>query len=411
MSHGSALALPYVPAVEEFLPRWAWLIGQGDSCHWLCGCVRRRDSAASCFVIGQKSCSSRRSVSSQRLRCSGLIRTSTGCHGHGGDGTDWSPVHQCAAAASDPSAAGVGLPYIALHCEGVRCPLGVPRAPHPHRLQTAGPKLALLLPHPLSKWQEISETVDFLRDPHAQPLFIVLLAAFTYLSFSALAHLLSAKSELSCYTFYFLDYVGVAVYQYGSALAHYYYAIEKEWHTRVQGLFLPAAAFLAWLTCFGCCYGKYASHDIPKFVLKLFQVVPSALAYCLDISPVVHRIYKCYQEGCSDPTVVYHFYHVVFFLVSAYFFCCPHPESLFPGKCDFIGQGHQIFHVFVVVCTLTQIEALRTDFTERRSLYERLHGDLAHDAVALFIFTACCSALTAFYVRRRVHDVLDEKED
>ncbi len=70
----------------------------------------------------------------------------------------------------------------------------------------------------LVKFQELSETVDFLRDPHAQPLFILLLAAFTYLGCSALAHLLSAKSELSHYTFYFLDYVGVAVYQYGSAL-------------------------------------------------------------------------------------------------------------------------------------------------------------------------------------------------
>ncbi|KAM6910394.1 membrane progestin receptor alpha-B [Xenentodon cancila] len=263
----------------------------------------------------------------------------------------------------------------------------------------------------LVKWQEISETVDFLRDPHAQPLFIVLLAAFTYLSFSALAHLFSAKSELSYYTFYFLDYVGVSVYQYGSALAHYYYAIEKELHTSVRGFFLPTAAFLAWLTCFGCCYGKYARHELPKFAHKLFQVVPSALAYCLDISPVVHRIYSCYREGCSDPIVMYHFYHVLFFLISAYFFCCPHPESLFPGRCDFIGQGHQIFHVFVVVCTLMQIEALRTDFMERRPFYERLHGDLAHDAVALFIFTTCCSALTAFYVRKRVRASLHEKEE
>lgn len=263
----------------------------------------------------------------------------------------------------------------------------------------------------LVKWQEISETVDFLRDPHAQPLFIVLLAAFTYLSFSALAHLLSAKSELSYYTFYFLDYVGVSVYQYGSALAHYYYAIEKEWHTRVRGLFLPTAAFLAWLTCFGCCYGKYARPELPKLAHKLFQVVPSALAYCLDISPVVHRIHSCYQEGCSDPVVAYHFYHVLFFLISAYFFCCPHPESLFPGKCDFIGQGHQLFHVFVVVCTLMQVEALRTDFTERRPLYEHLHGDLAHDAVALFIFTTCCSGLTAFCVRQRVRASLHEKKE
>lgn len=263
----------------------------------------------------------------------------------------------------------------------------------------------------LVKWQEISETVDFLRDPHAQPLFIVLLSAFAYLSFSALAHLLCAKSELSFYSFFFLDYVGVAVYQYGSALAHYYYVIEEEWHTQVRGFYLPTAAFLAWLTCFGCCYGKYASPELPKFANKLFQVVPSALAYCLDISPVVHRIYSCYQGGCSDPVISYHFYHVLFFLISAYFFSYPHPESLFNGKCDFIGQGHQIFHVLVAASTLTQIEALRTDFSERRQLYERLHGDLAHDAVALFIFTTCCSALTAFYVRKRVRVSLHGKEE
>ncbi|XP_062322575.1 membrane progestin receptor alpha-B [Osmerus eperlanus] len=261
----------------------------------------------------------------------------------------------------------------------------------------------------LVKCREISETVDFLRDPHAQPLFIVLLSAFTYLSCSALAHLLSAKSELSHYTFYFLDYVGVATYQYGSALVHFYYVIEEEWHSRVQGVFLPASAFLAWLSCFGCCYGKYASPGLPKFAHKLFQVVPSGLAYCLDISPVLHRIHSCYQKGCSDPAVAYHRYQVLFFLISAYFFACPHPERWLQGRCDFFGQGHQIFHVFLVLCTLVQIEAVRIDYFARRPLYESLHGDLAHDAVALFIFTACCCALTAFYVRKRVRATLTEK--
>ncbi|XP_056141914.1 membrane progestin receptor alpha-B [Lampris incognitus] len=261
----------------------------------------------------------------------------------------------------------------------------------------------------LVKWQEISEAVDFLRDPHAQPLFIILLAAFTYLSCSSLAHLLAAKSELSHYTFYFLDYVGVAIYQYGSALAHFYYAIDEDWHVCVRRFFLPTAAFFAWLSCLGCCYGKYVSPLLPKSAHKLFQVVPSALAYCLDISPVLHRIYSCHRRGCSDPAVAYHCYQVLFFLVSAYFFCYPHPERWFPGRCDFFGQGHQIFHVFLVLCTLVQIEALRIDFTERRTLYERLHGDLAHDAIALFIFTACCCALTAFYVRKRVQTSLKEK--
>uniref|UniRef100_A0A672KEY5 Membrane progestin receptor alpha-B-like n=2 Tax=Sinocyclocheilus grahami TaxID=75366 RepID=A0A672KEY5_SINGR len=126
-----------------------------------------------------------------------------------------------------------------------------------------------------------------------------------------------------------------------------------------------------------------------------------------------HRIYKCYssEQGCADQAVVYHSYQVVFFLISAYFFSYPHPERWFPGRCDFIGQGHQIFHVFLVLCTVVQIEAVRLDYSERGPLYESLHGDLAHDAVALFIFTACCSALTAFYVRKRVKAYLEEKQE
>lgn len=265
----------------------------------------------------------------------------------------------------------------------------------------------------LVKFQEVSETVDFLRDSHAQPLFIGLLTAFTYLTCSTLAHLLSAKSELSNYTFYFLDYVGVAVYQYGSALVHFYYVIEETWHAYIRGFFLPTAAFMAWLSCAGCCYGKYASRRLPRFGHKFCQMVPSALAYCLDISPVVHRIYTCYssQQGCTDPAVTFHFYQVLFFLVSAFFFTYPHPECWFPGRCDFIGQGHQIFHLFLVLCTLMQIEAVRMDYTERRPLYERLHGDLAHDAAALFVFTTCCSALTAFYVRKQVKAYLEEKQE
>ncbi|MBN3310920.1 membrane progestin receptor alpha-B [Amia ocellicauda] len=263
----------------------------------------------------------------------------------------------------------------------------------------------------LVKFQQLAETVDFLRDPHAQPLFIILLSSFTYLFFSALAHLLSAKSELSHYTFFFLDYVGVAVYQYGSALVHFYYAIEEEWYAAVRHFFLPAAAFLAWLSCAGCCYGKYMSHCLPKFVHKLFQVVPSALAYCLDISPVLHRIVACAGQGCADPAISYHRYQVLFFLVSAYFFAYPHPEKWFPGRCDFIGQGHQIFHVFLVLCTLTQIEAVKLDYAARRGLYERLHGDSTHDFSALFVFTACCSALTAFYMRNRVRAQIKDKEE
>ncbi|KAJ8362460.1 hypothetical protein AAFF_G00373860 [Aldrovandia affinis] len=263
----------------------------------------------------------------------------------------------------------------------------------------------------LAKFRQLAETVDFLRDPHACPLLVVLLSALAYLSFSALAHLLCARSELSHYTFFFLDYVGVALYQYGSALAHFYYAVEEEWHARVRGWFLPTAALLAWLSCAGCCCGKAAGRRLPRAAHKLLQVAPSGLAYCLDVSPVLHRIHACRLSGCSDPAVRYHRWQVLLFLAGAHFFAWPHPERWLPGRCDFLGHGHQVFHVLLALCTLAQIEALRLDYGARRPLYQRLHGDLAHDGAALFVFTACCSALTAFYVRQRVRTLLRSKEE
>lgn len=78
---------------------------------------------------------------------------------------------------------------------------------------------------------------------YALPLLVYVLSSITYLAFSLLAHLLQSKSELSHYTFYFVDYVGVSVYQYGSALVHFFYTSDQAWYEHFWLLFLPAAAF------------------------------------------------------------------------------------------------------------------------------------------------------------------------
>ncbi|XP_031818408.1 membrane progestin receptor alpha isoform X2 [Sminthopsis crassicaudata] len=252
-------------------------------------------------------------------------------------------------------------------------------------------------------------TVDFVGDPHARPLFLIVLASITYLLFSALAHLLQAKSEFWHYSFFFLDYVGVAVYQFGSALAHFYYAIEPAWHARVAAIFLPAAAFLAWLSCAGSCYTKY--RQLPGLLGRICQEMPSGLAYALDISPVVHRIYVAQALGQEDPAVLYHKCQVAFFLLAAAFFSACSPERWFPGKCHIFGQGHQLFHVFLVLCTLAQLEAVALDYEARRSIYEGLHRRAPHNFSALFLLTVICSVLTALFLSHRVKQELNCKED
>lgn len=243
-------------------------------------------------------------------------------------------------------------------------------------------------------------TVDFRGDLHALPLFIIVLASVTYLSLSALAHLLQAKSEFWHYSFFFLDYVGVAVYQFGSALAHFYYAIEPAWHAQVQTFYLPMAAFLAWLSCAGSCYNKYIQK--PGLLGRTCQEMPSALAYALDISPVVHRILVSPNPAMDDPALLYHKCQVVFFLLAATFFSAFVPERWFPGSCHVFGQGHQLFHVFLVLCTLAQLEAVALDYEGRRPIYEPLHTRWPHNFSGLFLLTVGSSILTAFLLSQLV---------
>ncbi|KAM3858103.1 progestin and adipoQ receptor family member VII, a [Diretmus argenteus] len=261
----------------------------------------------------------------------------------------------------------------------------------------------------LVKFRQLAEMVDFTGDPHSWPLLILLLSSMIYMACSAAAHLLGSKSEFCHYIVFFLDYVGVAQYQYGSGVVHFYYAVEETWYRRVQGIFMPVTTVLCWLSCLGCCYGKYRNHSLPTWVRKLGQVAPSAVAYAWDSSPVFQRLLSWSTAG-DDPALHFHFGQVAFFLSSAFFFTRPVPESWFPGRCDFVGQGHQLFHVFLALCTLSQIQASHLDYVGRRELYSRLHG--SGDAalfLGLYVVTVVVCVFIVAVMISKVKQLLDCK--
>ncbi|XP_047461880.1 progestin and adipoQ receptor family member VII, a [Mugil cephalus] len=259
----------------------------------------------------------------------------------------------------------------------------------------------------LAKLNKLSETVDFAGDAHSWPLLVLIVSSFIYSAFSATAHLLGGKSVLCNYCFFFLDYVGVAQYQYGSAVVHFYYAVDESLYRQVKGLFMPTATLLSCLSCLGCCFGKYANHRLPTWVRKVCQVVPSALAYIWDSSPVAMRLLSW---SSTDSTIVSHFGQVAFFISCAFFFTFPLPECCFPGRCDFLGHSHQIFHLLLSCCTLCQIHASHLDYVDRRKLYARLHesGEPAL-FVALYAVTLVVCSLIAVVMMKKVKRVIDFK--
>lgn len=102
---------------------------------------------------------------------------------------------------------------------------------------------------------------------------------------------------------------------------------------------------------------------------------------------------------------------MAFFLLAALFFSCPVPERFFPGHCDIMGQGHQIFHLFLSLCTLCQLEALFLDYGSRRDTVLQLYGERQlWFAGVSFLALALCSALTAVVMRRHVQRRLEKCE-
>ncbi|XP_059212619.1 membrane progestin receptor beta [Centropristis striata] len=268
----------------------------------------------------------------------------------------------------------------------------------------AGPVLLL-------RWWAHAGALGFTFDSVSLPLSLFLVSSLTYLFFSVAAHLFQSHSEHAHYFFFFMDYVGVAVYQYGCSLGHYFYTSEAAWRESCIGLlFLPGAAFFGWLSCAGCCFAKSRYRRPYPVQRKICQLIPTSLAYMLGISPVVHRLLTV--SWTQEPSMPFHALQIASFLLSALFFSCPIPERFFPGHCDLVGQGHQIFHLFLSLCTMFQLEALFQDYARRRDTVLEIFGEkqLWWACVSFPALILCCFLMALITMRHMTKQLQSKQE-
>lgn len=263
----------------------------------------------------------------------------------------------------------------------------------------AGPVLLL-------RWWANVGALGYTLNIASLPLCLFLVSSLTYLFFSVAAHLLQSHSEHAHYFFFFIDYVGVATYQYGCSLGHYFYTSEVAWRESCIGLlFLPGTALFGWLSCAGCCFAKFQYRRPYPMQRKICQLVPTTLAYILGISPVVHRLFTV--PWTQESSQLFHALQIVSFLLSALFFSCPIPERFFPGHCDFVGQGHQIFHLFLSLCTVFQLEALFRDYARQRDTVVEIFGEsqvwwACVSFPALFLYCILTALISMRYITKQL---------
>ena len=61
---------------------------------------------------------------------------------------------------------------------------------------------------------------------------------------------------------------------------------------------------------------------------------------------------------------------MIWFFCGGFFFGSDIPQRFFPGCFDFVGHSHQIFHVCIMMTSLTQLDAVHKDiFANKEGLY------------------------------------------
>lgn len=202
-----------------------------------------------------------------------------------------------------------------------------------------------------------------------RPLLIFGVCAMTNNLCSSVVHLVHSKSPTVHYHAILIDYIGVAVYSFGTGIMTFYSNSDRQLYDILQNYYMPFLVVVTWINFTCVSTAKVVCGEDPYSIKrKVLQVGSMSLQAVLVILPFAPRYWHCYGNNvCSMSSLNHLTVCIVFFALEAFFFGCHLPEKLFPGKCDIIGQGHHFFHVLVTTNQIAQLHAIVVDFEDGMS--------------------------------------------
>uniref|UniRef100_A0A8C6QCW6 Progestin and adipoQ receptor family member VI n=1 Tax=Nannospalax galili TaxID=1026970 RepID=A0A8C6QCW6_NANGA len=202
------------------------------------------------------------------------------------------------------------------------------------------------------------------------PLLVFMLPTCLYPFASCCAHTFSSMSPQAHHMCYFLDYGAVSLYSLGCAFPYAAYSMPASWlHGYLYQLFVPAAALNSVCTSLSC-YSWWALSALPFLTSKALRTAAFTYPFLFDSLPLFYRLGLCWARahGCGQEALnSNHGYHLLCALLTGLLFAARLPERLAPGRFDYIGHSHQLFHICAVLGTHFQLEAVLADMRSSRA--------------------------------------------
>ncbi|XP_015266285.1 PREDICTED: progestin and adipoQ receptor family member 6 [Gekko japonicus] len=153
----------------------------------------------------------------------------------------------------------------------------------------------------------------------------------------------------------------------GCAFTYGAYTMPDRWvNGPLHHYFVPVAAFNSFVCTSLSCYSRFLELECPP-LSKILRTVAFVYPFIFDNIPLFYRLFFCFGEDCPwNDAIAGYSYHLFFALLTGFLFASHLPERLAPGRFDYIGHSHQLFHICAVVGTHFQLEAVLCDLHLRR---------------------------------------------
>jgi len=197
----------------------------------------------------------------------------------------------------------------------------------------------------LSEMQEnFNEKIAKYFSPKSKfPIVVFLLSGMVCFMGSTLYHTFGCQSHWHSSFFLKIDYSGISTLIAGSLVPFVWYTFHGLTHW--QCFYLATLFVLSCLVMYVSFSERFSSHEY-----KPYRVLCFVLLAAFAVIPFVHMLYlygtvEIYSfQRCALSAMLY--------LLGVVAYMSRVPERLFPGRCDFLLQSHQVFHTFTVAAAL-----------------------------------------------------------
>jgi len=182
---------------------------------------------------------------------------------------------------------------------------------------------------------------------------------------SAIAHMFSCASDEAWHICFFVDYAALSAYAIGASIAYRFFAfpsaLQGGWYA---ALYIPLSAVIAVISLAGSCWSRFLPDETTRKAIRFLSL---ASPYLFDVAPVAYGLVAD-SEAFQSSRILHQRQFVAAFL-AAVVYCLHLPERFFPGRFDFIGHSHQIFHIIASFgCRYQMMAFLQSPLDDRQAL-------------------------------------------